>query len=485
MATTKMTAEELAKYQQQIAQENAQKQQQMQQQISQARQMQSAPTPANGQTVQQPAQTDYTNLAGISDQSRAQLQYYGQGYQPSATVQAAQQYLADTLAKQPGQYQSSYAGQIEQLYNQIMGRPKFTYDVNKDPLFQTYKDQYMVNGQRAMQDTIGNAAALTGGYGNSWGTTAGYQAYQQYLQALNGIIPDLEQRAFDRYGAEGDQMRENLNMAMTLDQTDYGRYRDTVGDWQQDRSYARGAYDTEADRDRSDWYTMMQYYLNQAQLENSDFWNEMSMLYGNSGGSGSGGGITLDDGMQNTGTGEDKKYYIQGQPYEGDGPASKELRQGLYGALTKSQAESIQARNKELSAAGVTPDDNHMQMNKKLNDYQRYSQAMQALENANNNVSSLKFGVNTAEEAQKARADQIAAQQNAKAAQQNVVQNRTGLNTVQRAMTVAPAANNSGSASGQQKSASYQKYYNIGMQKFGNEEKAKEYAEMALAAGMQ
>lgn len=273
------------------------------------------------QQVQKPKQQgQYTNLEGISDASRNNLNYYGQGYQPSSNVQAAQDYLRGVIEKQPGTYQSSYADQIKGLYDQVMARPKFVYDVNKDPLFKSYKDQYIVNGQRAMQDTIGNAAALTGGYGNSWGTTAGYQAYQAYLQQLNNVIPELEQRAFDRYGAEGDQLKDNLSLALTLENTDYGRHRDQLGDWQTDRAFAQDAYEDAADRDRADWQNMLAYYQNLANMENADYWTRQNYdfdlrqyedaLARASGGGGSGSGGSYQEAAEEPTAAEEDRFRI-------------------------------------------------------------------------------------------------------------------------------------------------------------------------------
>ena len=232
------------------------------------------------QQVLKPAQQgQYTNLQGISDSSRNNLNYYSQGYQPSQSVAAAQNYLQGVINQRPGEYKSPYSGQITDLYNQILNRPKFKYDVNQDPLFQQYRNQYMANGQRAMQDTVGNAAALTGGYGNSWGTTAGYQAYQEYLRQLGAIAPQLEQRAYDRYNDEGDQMRQNMDLTLNLDNIGYGRYRDTLGDWQADRDYADTAYQRERANDQDQWNNMLNYYLQQAGKENADYWNQQDLAW--------------------------------------------------------------------------------------------------------------------------------------------------------------------------------------------------------------
>lgn len=262
----------------------------------------------------------YTNLAGISDATKKNLNYYSQGYQPSQQVQDAQKYLQSVIDRKPGtyqsqysgqidglsrqimgrpEYQSQYSGQIDDLYRQIMDRPDFQYDVAQDPVYQAYRDQYMRQGQQAMQDTVGNAAALTGGYGNSWAATAGSQAYQDYLTRLNGVIPELYQQAYERYGQEGQEMRQNLAMLQGLDETAYGRYnqagqemrqnlsmlqgldntayaqyRDTVGDWQADRAYAAQQYDADYQKEYNNWMAMLNLYAQLAQAENQNYWTE-------------------------------------------------------------------------------------------------------------------------------------------------------------------------------------------------------------------
>ena len=87
-----------------------------------------------------------------------------------------------------------------------VNREEFSYDPQQDPLYQQYRQQYLNLGRLAMEDTMGMAATLTGGYGNSYGQTAGQQSYEAYLQQLNGVIPELYDRAYDRYTAEGEAM---------------------------------------------------------------------------------------------------------------------------------------------------------------------------------------------------------------------------------------------------------------------------------------
>ena len=227
--------------------------------------------------LEKPDQTNaYTNLAGVSQGTKDNLNYYGQGYQQSQTVTDAKNYLQSVIDNKPGEFTSQYDGQIKTLYEQIMGRDKFTYDVSNDPLYQQYKQQYQILGNQAMQDTIGNAAALTGGYGNSWAATAGSQAYQGYLQQLNDKIPELYSQAYARYAQEGQDMQNMLGIAQSMRDTEYGEYRDTVSDWQADRSYAASQYDAEYARDYDNWMNMLSFYQNLAGQENSSYWNSQS-----------------------------------------------------------------------------------------------------------------------------------------------------------------------------------------------------------------
>lgn len=137
--------------------------------------------------------------------------------------------INDALGKyQNTQYTSPYAGRIEEIYDRIMNRGDFSYDFNADPLYQQYKDQYMQGGQRAMQDAMAEAAALSGGYGNSYAATAGNLAYQQHLTGLNNVIPELQQQAYERYQDAGQDLYNRLTLTQGLDEMAYGRHNDEM-----------------------------------------------------------------------------------------------------------------------------------------------------------------------------------------------------------------------------------------------------------------
>lgn len=191
-------------------------------------------------------------------------------YTPSDNVNKAKQYLEQVSAGKPGDYNSNYKEQLSGLYNQIMNRPKFTYDLNGDMLYQQYKDQYQTAGKQAMQDTMGQAAALTGGYGSSYAATAGSQAYQGYLQKLNSIIPNLYDRAYSAYQDQGTALQNQYALAQNADALDYSRYQDRLNQWNADRSFAQNAYDSEYSRD----YAGYQDAVNQYQYDTSMAWQQ-------------------------------------------------------------------------------------------------------------------------------------------------------------------------------------------------------------------
>lgn len=168
-------------------------------------------------------------------------------YAESDTVTQAKNALS-TLQK-PGAYQSQWQQSIDDTLNKILNREKFTYDVNGDALYQQYKDQYATQGKMAMMDTMGQAAAMTGGYGNSYAQSVGQQAYQGYLQQLNDKVPELYQLALDQYNREGDELYNQYGLFADREETDYGRHRDTVSDYNTERDYLTNRYYTESEQD--------------------------------------------------------------------------------------------------------------------------------------------------------------------------------------------------------------------------------------------
>ena len=188
-------------------------------------------------------------------------------YNQSQDVTDAWNKVKELEGSKPADYVSKYGDQIQALLDKILNRDPFKYDFNADPMYQMYKDRYLQQGRMAMQDTMGDAAALTGGYGNSYAATAGQQAYQSYLQGLNDRIPDLRDFAYNAWLNEGDRMNSHLSILQGLDESDYARYRDKVGDYRDELTYYYNRFGDMTDREYNR-------YLNDAAAweKDRDYW---------------------------------------------------------------------------------------------------------------------------------------------------------------------------------------------------------------------
>ena len=184
------------------------------------------------------ASGDYTSAARYEKLRNAKIKGEGLDYETSDYYS---KYLPENRYAYDPSKNDAYQRANDQataIYDKIMNRGEFSYDVNKDKLYQQYRDLYAQMGRSAMEDTMGQAAALTGGYGSTYSQNAGQQAYNAYLQKLNEVVPELYNAAYNRYNQEGQDLMNLYSMA---------------------RSNADSAYE----RDYNQWY-------NRLQLERSD-----------------------------------------------------------------------------------------------------------------------------------------------------------------------------------------------------------------------
>lgn len=178
------------------------------------------------------------------------------GYDPISDAAYQEALAALTQAEQNApSYKNSYEGQLEDIYDRIVNRDKFSYDLNGDMLYQQYKDQYIQQSQLAMRDTMGQAAALTGGYGSTYGQAVGQQQYDAYIQQLNGLVPELYGMALDRYRQEGDDLYQLYGLTGDMADEEYARYQDEYNKWLTERDYAQKQADAAYDRGYREWNT--------------------------------------------------------------------------------------------------------------------------------------------------------------------------------------------------------------------------------------
>lgn len=229
-------------------------------------------------------------MTGTSAGTAEKLNQLEQGYTPSATVQAAQQYLQQVQAQKPSAYESVYADQIQQAYDAIVNRQPFKYNLDEDAIYGQYLDRYQAQGKLAMEDSIAQAAALTGGYGSTYGQSVGQQTYNAYLAQAQDIIPELYGMAQERYMQEGDQLLQGYQMLADRESDAYGKYRDSVSDYYNALSAATSAYNDAYSREYGEYMDELAYWQDREQMESNDYWARYEAAqprYSSSGGSSS------------------------------------------------------------------------------------------------------------------------------------------------------------------------------------------------------
>lgn len=194
----------------------------------------------------------YEDAAGTVDNTK-----YTYNASDDAAYMQALQALQQAQSNAPT-YAGTYDGALEAAYDKILNRESFKYDINADALYQQYKDGYINQGQMAMMDTMGQAAALTGGYGSSYGQSVGQQQYNAYLQQLNDVVPELYGMALDRYNAEGDTLAQQAALIGDLRDTEYSRYQDALDRHWQQVDYLQEQADDAYSRGYESWYNTLQ-----------------------------------------------------------------------------------------------------------------------------------------------------------------------------------------------------------------------------------
>lgn len=188
--------------------------------------------------------------------------YYGNigSFRPSAAYTQAMAYTNSLLDK-INSGKTSYSDKINALMSQIEGREKFSYDFNTDPLFQNALQGAMSAGQTAMQDTIGQASALTGGYGSSYATSAANQTYNQFVKGAYDALSDYYALAKNAYDQEGQELYDRLGMYRAADDTEYGRLGNA---YNLNLANAESLYGKEY----NNYWDTAKYNLNVAQMNN-------------------------------------------------------------------------------------------------------------------------------------------------------------------------------------------------------------------------
>ena len=216
----------------------------------------------------------------------------GGGKQTASPAPSASQPSPSSPASMPSftyesapEYVSQYQDQINALAAEILGREEFSYDHNADPIYSSYKKTYTREGQRAMEDAMGQYASMTGGMPSTAAMMAGQQANNYYMGQMADKIPELYQLAYSMYQDEGNAQRANLDMLMSQEQNAYNKYLAQLDQYNADRNFDYGvysddrAYEYQAGRDAiadERYNTEWQYQLDRDAIADERYADELA-----------------------------------------------------------------------------------------------------------------------------------------------------------------------------------------------------------------
>lgn len=131
--------------------------------------------------------------------------------------------------------------EVNRLYKAITGRQDFSYNPGADPLYRQARDRAVQAGRLAMRDSMGSAAALTGGYASSYGQRVGQQQYGEYLRRLSDALPQYYSLARQQWQDRGQRLRDQYDMAVDRQKTAYQQKKDAAEARRQaeERAYRR------------------------------------------------------------------------------------------------------------------------------------------------------------------------------------------------------------------------------------------------------
>lgn len=131
-------------------------------------------------------------------------------------------------------YTSQYNSLINDKLKEIINNKGFSYDVESDPNYQNYKQNYIQLGKDVVKTSVNASDDLSGGYANSYGDKAASEANQQYITKMTERIPQLMNAAMQKYQMEQENAYKQFSALQNEESRNYGQYRDKVSDYYKD-----------------------------------------------------------------------------------------------------------------------------------------------------------------------------------------------------------------------------------------------------------
>lgn len=189
-------------------------------------------------------QTAYKNLNKATKKYQSTANNAPTYNESGKTKSAYNQWTSYEKNNKPGEYAGTWADVLNQKVTNYINQDPYSYKSQNDASYQAAKDQYTKTGQQAMKDTMAQASALTGGYGNTYSQSVGQQQYNAQMDNLSQKAIEYEQQAYNRYVSDREQQLNTINALQNLDNTEYSRNRDAINDYNTFLNYLQNKYTT-------------------------------------------------------------------------------------------------------------------------------------------------------------------------------------------------------------------------------------------------
>lgn len=150
----------------------------------------------------------------------------------------------------PSSFTSTEGIKAGEKLNEYINYKPYSYDPESDSVYSAYKKAYQREGERASEDTMAQAAAMTGGIPSSYAVTASQQAGNYYASQLADKVPELEAQAYNRYQNDKTDLLNAYQLLMNADQNKYDRNLDQI-DYEQKEKENKW-YEEEVKRKKDD-----------------------------------------------------------------------------------------------------------------------------------------------------------------------------------------------------------------------------------------
>lgn len=135
----------------------------------------------------------------------------------------------NSLLNQAANYGSFNYGKetaYQKALDAVANPDAFSYAPENDEVWDSYRKQYLREGERAVADTLAKVSAATGGRPSSYAVTAAQQAGDYYNSKLTDMVPTLFQNAYQRYLNELDIKQAGLAALQSDRNSAYNQHMD-------------------------------------------------------------------------------------------------------------------------------------------------------------------------------------------------------------------------------------------------------------------